>query len=52
MLIGNYFKKVKPEYKKHYFCRGNTERVRVKGLVDKICKTDNKEYGRVFYCSL
>ena len=35
------------QYKKHYFCRGNTERVRVKGLVDKICKLDNEELGRV-----
>ncbi|MDC0969672.1 recombinase family protein [Alphaproteobacteria bacterium] len=27
--------------KKHYFCRGNSERFRTKGFVNKVCKGDN-----------
>jgi len=35
----------KSQYKNHYFCRGNSERLRQsKGLNDFVCKTDN---GRV-----
>ena len=33
MLIGNYFKKVKPEYKKHYFSGINFN--------SQLCKKDN-----------
>jgi site-specific DNA recombinase len=33
--------------KNHYFCRGNSERHRVIGFEDKVCKTDKTTNGRV-----
>ena len=39
----------KSQYKKHYLCRGNSERFRTKGFVDKVCKGDDGSRVRSLY---